>query len=165
MDALVTAWSWNNASYFGVGIDALVTVCSWNFGLMRQSLDYIMDALCGSDVIETANAAKAKVADYRTKDKRRTSDTTHQKRALGRVPAPSPENSLRSISAVNVNHCCATTQASEFSDVVSPEEMELMVESFAQLLSQMQPTRPDIVRGIRAFRVLQKSPWLWRRGH
>ena len=63
-----------------------------------------------------------------------------------------------------VKHFYYNTQASDASDHLSPDDLEVLLEPFIQMMSQMQATQPGVVRGIRTSRVLQRSPWLWSRG-
>ena len=88
----------------GLGIDALVPVCSWNtkvsiswspyalgnLGLMWQSLDAMMNTLCGSDVSEVANPASRshRLQNMRSQVGKVTEN--HAETALGSVQAPSP---------------------------------------------------------------------------
>ncbi|CAE7243946.1 unnamed protein product [Symbiodinium microadriaticum] len=44
-------------------------------------------------------------------------------------------------------------------DVINPH-----LETFIQILASMQPTRPDIVRGIPVCQALQRTPRMWARG-
>ena len=70
------------------------------------------------------------------------------------VPCEFPEGRASKHSAVP---CTSETAASE-------EDQNHLLEPFIELMSQMKATRPQHLRGIRAFRVLQRAPCSWRRG-
>ena len=72
------------------------------------------------------------------------------------VPAERPETT---VDASKLYSESSVSESIGSWDVVNPH-----LETYIQILASMQPTRPDIVRGIPVCQALQRTPRLWARG-
>ena len=58
----------------------------------------------------------------------------------------------------------AVSKDSSLDGLPSTQDLDLILNAYMEMLQSMQPTRPEIIRGIPAFRVVQKAPQRWLQG-
>ena len=62
------------------------------------------------------------------------------------------------------DECPVDLPQANLEEVASEQDVERLLNLYTLILRQMQPTGTDIIRGIPAFRVVQKGPRRWMKG-